>query len=304
MTTANAYSTTLPTPAAPPADAGSTFYFDGEAIRVIDRAGEPWFAAGDVARAIGHRDAYSLTRLLKDDHKGTHHVCTPGGTQAVSVISEAGLYRSILLRQTGGLKLSPSTRARIERFQGWVDGEVLPSIRRTGGYTPAVAQVAPAPVAIDVRDPKQISVIALQLLQLTQEQAREISDLRVDLSVAETRIEMDRPKIEAFNAFLDDEGLCTLQSAARAIDAPQTDFFDWLRKRGWLVDQEGWTQPGWERRRDRHFVVRHREVGGVIRSRTHVTRGGLVWLRDRWQAKLMTDARDAERARLQGDLGL
>ncbi|MGW9820503.1 hypothetical protein ACUXK4_003074 [Methylorubrum extorquens] len=41
-----------------------------------------------------------------------------------------------------------------------------------------------------------------------------------------------------------------------------------------------------------------------MRRQTFVTHGGLVWLRDRWQAKLLTDARDAERARRQGDLWL
>lgn len=41
-----------------------------------------------------------------------------------------------------------------------------------------------------------------------------------------------------------------------------------------------------------------------MRRQTFVTHGGLVWLRDRWQAKLMTDARDDERARRQGDLWL
>ncbi|WHQ68642.1 hypothetical protein [Methylorubrum extorquens] len=58
------------------------------------------------------------------------------------------------------------------------------------------------------------------------------------------------------------------------------------------------------------LVIRRRMADGKMRPQTYVTHGGLVWLRDRWQAKLLTDARDAERtrevekARLQGDLGL
>lgn len=162
----------------------------------------------------------------------------------------------------------------------------------------------PAPMAIDVRDKAQLSVIALQLIQVNQEQAREISTLRVDLAESETRHELNRPRLEAYEAFLDDEGLCNLRSAARAIDAPAEAFFAWLKERSWIVKEDGWLQPGFERRRDRHMVVRMRPADGKMRPQTYVTRGGLVYLRDRWQAKLIVDAREAERARIQATLDL
>lgn len=302
MIQADTHAITLPATVATPAEGTSTFFFDGEAIHVIDRDGVPCFVAGDVARAIGHRDAYAMTRLLRDKEKGTHQVCTPGGVQSVTVITEQGLYRSILLRQTGGAKLAPATRDRIERFQDWVTGEVLPTIRRNGFY--AVPAAAPAPLVIDVRDKAQLSVIALQLVQVNQEQAREIADLRVDLAESETRHELNRPRLEAYEAFLDDEGLCNLRSAARAIDAPAEAFFAWLKERSWIVKEDGWLQPGFERRRDKHMVVRMRPADGKMRPQTYVTRGGLVFLRDRWQAKLIVDAREAERARIQSTLDL
>ncbi len=162
----------------------------------------------------------------------------------------------------------------------------------------------PAPMAIDVRDKAQLSVIALQLIQVNQEQAREISTLRVDLAESETRHELNRPRLEAYEAFLDDEGLCNLRSAARAIDAPAEAFFEWLKDRSWIVKEDGWLQPGFERRRDKHMVVRMRPADGKMRPQTYVTRGGLVYLRDRWQAKLIVDAREADRARIQRTLDL
>lgn len=151
--------TTLPAPVTASAD--KTLHFDGEAVRLFDRNGLPWFAAGDVARIIGHRDAADVTRLLKDKHKDTHRVRTLGGLQSISVISEAGKYRAILLRQASG-KVPTGTVARIERFQDWVAEEVLPSIRRTGSYT--VPAAAPPVPVIDVRDPAQLTAIALQLI--------------------------------------------------------------------------------------------------------------------------------------------
>ena len=112
--------------------------FEGQGVRVIDRAGDPWFVAGDASKILAYRDAEKLTRLLDDDEKGTHIVGTLGGPQEMSVISEAGLYRAIVQRRASE-DLSPEKRDAIARFQRWLFHEVLPSIRRTGSYS------APAP---------------------------------------------------------------------------------------------------------------------------------------------------------------
>ena len=55
--------------------------------------GEPWFAAHDVAVALGYRDAEKLTRLLKREENGTYKVGTLGGEQSLLIINEKGLYR-------------------------------------------------------------------------------------------------------------------------------------------------------------------------------------------------------------------
>ncbi|GAB1254523.1 BRO-N domain-containing protein [Desulfovibrio falkowii] len=56
-------------------------------VRVIEREGQPWFVASDVAKSLGYRDAAAMTRMLDEDEKGTHIVCTLGGKQEVTVIS-------------------------------------------------------------------------------------------------------------------------------------------------------------------------------------------------------------------------
>lgn len=100
------------------------FDYAGTTVRVVMIDGEPWFVAGDVARALSYRDAYNLARRLDDDEKGTHSLSTPGGTQLVGVINESGLYTAILGSQVEGA----------QRFKRWITREVLPSIRRTGQY--------------------------------------------------------------------------------------------------------------------------------------------------------------------------
>lgn len=108
----------------------SIFRFDGADVRAVVIDGEPWFVAADVARVLGYREAWDLTRGLDDDEKGPHNLRTPGGDQSLTVVSEAGLYSAIIRSRV------PQARD----FKRWVTHEVLPGIRRTGAY---VAQETP-----------------------------------------------------------------------------------------------------------------------------------------------------------------
>lgn len=100
------------------------FEFDGAAVRVVEQDGKPWFVAGDIASILGYAEAKDMTRNLDDDEKGRQIVPTLGGAQEMSTISESGLYSAILT----------SRKPEAKRFKKWVTSEVLPSIRRTGGY--------------------------------------------------------------------------------------------------------------------------------------------------------------------------
>ncbi|MCP1549442.1 phage regulatory protein/antirepressor Ant [Methylobacterium sp. V23] len=135
---------------------------------------------------------------------------------------------------------------------------------------------ASAPVQIDVRDIGQMQTIALQLLQLTQERAAE-------LVVAKGEIEAAKPMIDAYLAFLDDDGLCHLSTAARVIGAPEKLFFAWLRDKRYCFDADGFLQPRADLRKDGHLKVKLKPNGYHGTSpQTMVTRSGLAWLRQRW----------------------
>ncbi len=101
------------------------FSFDAHEVRIIDRFGEVWFVATDVATALEYRDSANMARNLDDDEKGTHIVSTLGGNQALSIINESGLYAVIL----------KSRKKEAKRFRKLVTSEVLPAIRKTGQYT-------------------------------------------------------------------------------------------------------------------------------------------------------------------------
>ena len=90
-------------------------------------------AAPGLARALGMREAYDLLRPIPESEKGSELVRTPGGEQHVGIVTEAGFYRAIGQRQAARIS-DPEIREKVERFQSWVYGTVLPEIRRTGSY--------------------------------------------------------------------------------------------------------------------------------------------------------------------------
>lgn len=100
------------------------FAFDSHDVRAINKDGEAWFVATDVATTLGYRDAHDASRHLDEDEKGTHILCTLGGEQSVTIINESGIYALVLRSR------KPDAR----RFRKWVTREVLPSIRKTGEY--------------------------------------------------------------------------------------------------------------------------------------------------------------------------
>lgn len=105
----------------------STFSFGDHAIRVIVRDGEPWFVAKDVMAALGysgHSAPAKVCEHIPEEWKGVNPIHTPGGQQKLLSLSEPGLY----------FFLGRSDKQTALPFQKWVYGEVLPSIRKTGGY--------------------------------------------------------------------------------------------------------------------------------------------------------------------------
>lgn len=95
-------------------------------IRTIEQNGEPWFVGKDVAEALGYtnpRDA--LAKHVDSEDRNTVAICdgTPGNPNT-AIINESGLYSLIL----------SSKLPTAKKFKRWVTSEVLPSIRKTGGY--------------------------------------------------------------------------------------------------------------------------------------------------------------------------
>lgn len=100
------------------------FNFDGNEVRTVTENDEPWFVAKDVCNVLGYCRSRDAIRILDHDEKGAHSVRTPGGNQKISTVSESGLY-ALIFR---------SKKPEAKKFRKWVTKEVLPEIRKNGGY--------------------------------------------------------------------------------------------------------------------------------------------------------------------------
>lgn len=94
-------------------------------IRTVTIDNEPWFVGKDVAEALGYeRTADAIRQHVEEEDKLTRCFADSGQNRQMFIINESGLYALIF-----GSKLDSA-----KRFKHWVTSEVLPAIRRTGGY--------------------------------------------------------------------------------------------------------------------------------------------------------------------------
>ena len=100
------------------------FCFKDCLIRTVTIDNDPWFVAKDVCAAIGLDNPTKALLKVPEKHKGLNRIQGKRGEYDVNIVSEPGLYRLVLR----------SDKPEAEPFMEWVTAEVLPAIRKTGGY--------------------------------------------------------------------------------------------------------------------------------------------------------------------------
>lgn len=243
------------------------FTYGDHQVRVVTGAdGEPWFVAADIAKALGYSIAPAMVRSLADDEKGMQIVHTPGGDQKAAIISEAGLYSAVLRSKAPGA----------QAFKRWVTHEVLPTIRKRGGYlTPEAAEKA-------LTDPDFIIRLATSL-----------KEERTKRQAAEAQIEADAPHTRFGRTIAGTDGDLLVKQVADLITQggrpiSVVTLFKWLRTHGWLCNNKGslWNAPTkWalEKGYIRATVIVISTPNGVKEKVTpHVTAAGQENLVDGW----------------------
>ncbi|WP_019309091.1 phage antirepressor KilAC domain-containing protein [Kocuria rhizophila] len=180
----------------------------GQGVRILEEDGEALFVASDVARVLCHRDAANMLRSLPADTKGTHVVSTPGGEQQLTVITEPGFFRAVMMRETGRMA-DEGTRDAVRAFQRWVTHEVLPQIRKTGAY--AIHQTPQLPKTQDE--------LVLEAMQILSTRVQEAQAKVLELT----------PKANAWDEYLSAEGDISVNEASKALS----------RKTAWEIGENG-----------------------------------------------------------------
>lgn len=185
------------------------FRFEGKPLNVqTDEAGDITFNASDVCRVLELAHVASALRVLDEDEKGVRDEHTLGGNQKVSFVTEPGLYKLI----------GRSRKEAAKRFDRWVRHEVLPTIRKTGGYSTTPA--------IDLNDP---AFLRSTLLTYTEKV------IALEAEKAEAA-----PKLEVFERLANSKGRTNLREVGKALQIGSKRGIEFLREIKWTFrDQAG-----------------------------------------------------------------
>lgn len=191
------------------------FDFRGTSLRTLtDEAGEPWFVAKDVCDILGHSNVSMALDRLDDDERSKFNLGRQGET---NIVNEAGLYVLVL----------GSRKPEAHEFQRWVTHEVLPSIRKHGGYMAGQERMTP----------EQMALASMRWLQSkVDEQAKQ-------LKAQEGKVLFANAVETARTSILVGDFAKILKS--NGIDIGPRRLFAWLREHGWLIKAKGssWNMP-------------------------------------------------------------
>lgn len=110
-------------------------------IRMVMVDDEPWFVGKDICEVFGDTNYRRSLSNIDDSDKGVSQIDTPGGKQKMTIVNESGLYSLLFQMQPQKAKgvsqndsLINERKEKLHKFKRWVTSEVLPTIRKTGGY--------------------------------------------------------------------------------------------------------------------------------------------------------------------------
>lgn len=213
-------------------------------VRSVEIDGKPYFVANDVARALGY--ASPKDAVLRHCKGATiQRYLTNGGEQEVKMIPEGDIYRLIIR----------SSLPSAEKFETWVFDEVIPSIRKTGGYN---------------------------LPKTYAEALRELADRTEKMEALQKQNQLMQPKAEFFDAVTDSKTAIPIGDVAKILDIGigRNKLFEFLREKNILTSDnrpyQRYIDAGYFR-----VIEQKYEVNGEVRIniKTLVFQKGIDWIR-------------------------
>lgn len=189
-------------------------------VRTLARDGEPWFVAADVCGALEIGNPSQAISRLDEDERFTTLISNEGaasGKSQMSFVNEPGLYSLVL----------GSRKPEAKAFKRWITHEVIPTIRRTGGYV------------------NNEDAFIGTYLPYADEQTRQM--FRATLETVRSlnaKIEQDKPKVLFADSVTASKTSILVGELAKllkqnGVDIGQNRLFERLRQDGYLIRRQG-----------------------------------------------------------------
>lgn len=193
------------------------------AVRAVTLEGEPWFVAADVCRALGLGNSSDVIKRLDEDERTLVSIEGASNGLPVNAVNEPGLYALIL----------GSRKPEAKAFKRWITHEVIPEIRKTGGYI----------AGQEMMDDDQLLASALMVAQ------RKIAERNKQLEAANEKIKADAPKVLFAETVEKAETCISIGTLAKilnqaGLDIGERRLFERLRNDKWLNSKgRNWNVP-------------------------------------------------------------
>ncbi|MED0688192.1 BRO family protein [Anoxybacillus ayderensis] len=194
------------------------FTYSGSQVRTIIKDDEVWFVAKDVCDILNHSNhKMAVSRLDEDEVNKVYLIDSLGRQQQTTVVNEAGLYSLILT----------SNKPEARQFKRWITHEVIPTIRKTGGY------VANDDLFVETylkHADEQTKLLFRATLETVRKQNEQIAIMQ--------------PKADYFDALVDRRLLTNFRDTAKELKVKPKAFVDWLIDKKYIYrDQKGKLKP-------------------------------------------------------------
>ena len=169
-------------------------------VRSLEIDNEPWFVGKDIAEALGYSDTNKAVAMhVDDDDKKLNDKTSPSfGQRGATIINESGLYSLVL----------SSKLPEAKEFKRWITHDVIPAIRRTGGYS-------------------------LQIPQTLPEALRAYADEVEAHEHTKQVLEIAKPKAKVYDEFVDIDHTIGFREIAKELNVSEAKLRGMLDDNGW-----------------------------------------------------------------------
>ncbi|KUF36712.1 MULTISPECIES: phage antirepressor [Lysinibacillus] len=248
-----------------------TFNFHNQNVRIVELNNEPWFVAADVCRVLALTNPTVAINRLENDERSKFNLGRQGET---NIVNESGLYELIFASR------KPTARA----FKKWVKSEVLPSVRKDGGYITTI------------ENDDDASIMAKALLIAS----KKIKNNEKNMVEQRLLIDSQKTKVLFADAIQASETSILIGEFAKilkqnGIDVGQKRLFKWLRENGYLIKRKGsaYNSPTQKSMQLGLFEIKetpiHHNSGEISISKTSkITSKGQAYFINKFLGKVVT----------------